>query len=56
MAGAAHAAVICELINPDGSRARLTEIMEFASANGIKVTKKCTSLTGFLSLSNDMNS
>ncbi|KJV64581.1 3,4-dihydroxy-2-butanone-4-phosphate synthase [Anaplasma phagocytophilum] len=38
LAGAAHAAVICELMNPDGTMARLPEIMEFASANGIKVT------------------
>ena len=38
LAGAEHAAVICELMNPDGTMARLPEIMKFAAENKIKVT------------------
>ncbi|SBO30292.1 3,4-dihydroxy-2-butanone-4-phosphate synthase [Anaplasma phagocytophilum] len=40
LAGVAHAAVICELVNLDGTIVRLPEIMECASVKGIKVTTK----------------
>ena len=49
LAGAEHAAVICELMNPDGTMARLPEIMEFAAEHRIKVTT-IKMLTEYLSI------
>ena len=37
MAGLNPAAVICEIMNPDGTMARLPELMEFARKHGIKI-------------------
>lgn len=37
LAGAAPAAVICEILAPDGSMARLPELLEFAGRHGLKV-------------------
>ena len=36
-AGLTPAAVICEIMNPDGSMARLPELLAFAKAHGLKV-------------------
>ena len=38
LAGAEHAAVICEMMNDDGTMSRLPEIMKFASMHGICVS------------------
>jgi len=37
MAGLAPAGVICEIMNDDGSMARLPELMEFAKLHGLKI-------------------
>ncbi|MEY2632188.1 MAG: 3,4-dihydroxy-2-butanone-4-phosphate synthase [Pseudomonadota bacterium] len=37
MAGLEPASVICEIINPDGSMARLPELIEFAQTHGLKI-------------------
>lgn len=37
MAGLTPAGVICEIMNPDGSMARLPELKEFAKAHGIRI-------------------
>jgi 3,4-dihydroxy 2-butanone 4-phosphate synthase/GTP cyclohydrolase II len=37
LAGLTPAGVICEVMNPDGSMARLPQLQEFASAHGIKI-------------------
>ncbi|MFV9839161.1 MAG: 3,4-dihydroxy-2-butanone-4-phosphate synthase [Aaplasma endosymbiont of Hyalomma asiaticum] len=49
LAGGEHAAVICELMNPDGTMARQPEIIEFATEHGIKVTT-IKMLTEYLSV------
>ncbi|QJC27944.1 3,4-dihydroxy-2-butanone 4-phosphate synthase [Anaplasma platys] len=38
LAGAEHAAVICEMINADGTMSRLPEIMKFAAEHGVRVS------------------
>ncbi|MDB1135633.1 3,4-dihydroxy-2-butanone-4-phosphate synthase [Candidatus Anaplasma sp. TIGMIC] len=38
LAGSEHAAVICELMNPDGSMSRGQEIFEFAQMHDLRVT------------------
>lgn len=37
LAGLTPASVICEIMNPDGSMARMPELMEFAKQHGLKV-------------------
>jgi 3,4-dihydroxy 2-butanone 4-phosphate synthase/GTP cyclohydrolase II len=37
MAGLSPAAVICEIMNPDGSMARMPELAEFAKKHGLKI-------------------
>jgi len=37
MAGLTPAAVICEIMNPDGSMARMPELLEFAQRHGLKI-------------------
>jgi len=37
MAGCEPAAVICEIMNPDGSMARLPDLLEFAKEHGLKI-------------------
>ena len=37
MAGLAPAAVICEVMNPDGSMARMPELLPFAAKHGLKI-------------------
>ena len=37
MAGLNPAAVICEIINPDGTMARMPQLLEFAKKHGIKI-------------------
>ncbi len=37
LAGLNPAAVICEIMNPDGTMARMTELKEFALKHGIKI-------------------
>jgi len=37
MAGCEPAAVICEIMNPDGSMARLPNLLEFARTHGLKI-------------------
>ena len=37
LAGLTPAAVICEVMNPDGSMARMPELMEFARIHGLKI-------------------
>jgi len=37
LAGMKPCGVLCELTNPDGSMARLTEIVQFADAHGFPV-------------------
>ncbi len=37
MAGLYPAAVICEIMNPDGSMARLPELLEFAKVHNMKI-------------------
>src|SRR5262249_24499515 len=37
LAGLKEAAVICEVVNPDGSMARLPQLWAFARAHGLKV-------------------
>src|SRR5258706_4790157 len=37
MAGAQPASVICEIMNPDGSMARMPELAEFAGRHGLKL-------------------
>src|SRR3954470_1423744 len=37
MAGLTPASVICEIMNPDGSMARMPELMEFGARHGLKI-------------------
>jgi 3,4-dihydroxy 2-butanone 4-phosphate synthase / GTP cyclohydrolase II len=37
MAGLTPASVICEIMNPDGSMARMPELLEFAKKHGLKI-------------------
>jgi 3,4-dihydroxy 2-butanone 4-phosphate synthase / GTP cyclohydrolase II len=37
LAGLTPAAVICEIMNPDGSMARMPELLEFAKVHGLKI-------------------
>jgi 3,4-dihydroxy 2-butanone 4-phosphate synthase/GTP cyclohydrolase II len=37
LAGLTPAAVICEIMNPDGSMARMPELLEFAERHGCKI-------------------
>src|SRR6185503_14990488 len=37
LAGLTPAAVICEIMNPDGSMARMPELVEFAKQHGLKI-------------------
>ena len=37
LAGLTPAAVICEIMNPDGSMARMAELVEFAQRHGLKI-------------------
>ena len=37
MAGLSAASVICEIMNPDGSMARMPELLAFAKKHGLKI-------------------
>src|SRR5438034_6828135 len=43
LAGLTAASVICEIMNPDGSMARIPELAEFAASHGLKLAPSPTS-------------